>query len=102
MFIASISFLLILSLCADASEALFDLSNLQWTLKNQNGTIQIPARGPPSQAHLDLLNAGIITEPLLGINGECDFSLMTRRLTVFLKILQSVGLLTKTGHTPLI
>ncbi|KAF9455372.1 glycoside hydrolase superfamily [Collybia nuda] len=46
----------------------FDLSQLQWTLKNQNGTIHIPAAGPPSQAHLDLLNAGIITEPLLGIN----------------------------------
>lgn len=56
------------------SATLFDLSQLQWTLKNQNGTIQIPAAGPPTQAHLDLLNADIITEPLLGINGECPFS----------------------------
>jgi len=48
--------------------AIFDLSQLQWTLKNHNGSIQIPASGPPSQAHLDLAKAGIITEPLLGIN----------------------------------
>ncbi|KAF8971934.1 glycoside hydrolase superfamily [Flammula alnicola] len=46
----------------------FDLSGLKWTLKNRNGTIQIPASGPPSQAHLDLMNSGIITEPLLGVN----------------------------------
>lgn len=70
----NITFLLILSLCSVALGALFDLSNLQWTLKNQNGSIQIPARGPPSQAHLDLLNAGIITEPLLGINGEWNIA----------------------------
>lgn len=44
------------------------LSDLRWTLKNQNGSIVIPAQ-VPSQAHLDLLRAGIITEPLLGING---------------------------------
>lgn len=50
---------------------IFDLSELHWTLKNQNGTIVIPA-SVPSQAHLDLLNAGIITEPLLGINGVCS------------------------------
>ncbi|GLB44993.1 putative glycoside hydrolase family 2 protein [Lyophyllum shimeji] len=53
---------------AGVSGAIFDLAHLQWTLKNQNGSIQIPASGPPSQAHLDLMNAGIITEPLLGIN----------------------------------
>ncbi|KDR78198.1 hypothetical protein GALMADRAFT_138324 [Galerina marginata CBS 339.88] len=46
----------------------FDLNGLKWTLSNQNGTIKIPASPPPSQAHLDLLKAGIITEPLLGIN----------------------------------
>ena len=51
------------------TQQLFDLSSLQWTLKNQNGSIQIPASGPPSQAHLDLLRDGIITEPLFGING---------------------------------
>lgn len=55
----------------------FDLSNLQWTLKNQNGSIQIPANGPPSQAHLDLLNAGMITEPLFGINGVWQTNLFS-------------------------
>lgn len=47
---------------------LFNLSELQWTLKNRNGSIAVPAV-IPSQAHLDLLRAGIITEPLLGANG---------------------------------
>lgn len=62
----------LLYLCAlpQVFGTLFDLADLQWTLKNRNGSIQIPASGPPSQAHLDLANAGIITEPLLGINGE--------------------------------
>ncbi|KAJ7176996.1 glycoside hydrolase family 2 protein [Mycena filopes] len=47
--------------------AVFDLSALDWTLTNQNGSISVPG-AVPSQAHLDLLRAGIITEPLLGIN----------------------------------
>lgn len=47
-----------------------DLSTLSWTLKNQNGSIAIPAT-LPSQVHMDLKSAGLITEPLLGINGEC-------------------------------
>lgn len=46
----------------------FSLSNLEWTLKNQNGSIVVPG-SVPSQVHLDLLRVGIITEPLLGING---------------------------------
>jgi beta-mannosidase len=58
-----------LYLPALALAAIFDLSQLHWTLKNQNGSIVIPA-SVPSQAHLDLLAAGLITEPLLGINGE--------------------------------
>ncbi|TFK89847.1 glycoside hydrolase family 2 protein [Polyporus arcularius HHB13444] len=53
-----------------ASADVLSLSDLSWTLKNRNGSIVIPAK-VPSQAHLDLLEAGIITEPLLGIN---DFS----------------------------
>ena len=53
-----------------ASADVLSLSNLSWTLRNQNGSIVIPGK-VPSQAHLDLLNAGIITEPLLGINGLC-------------------------------
>jgi beta-mannosidase len=52
-----------------AFAAVFDLSKLSWTLKNQNGSIVIPAL-VPSQVHLALLKAGIITEPLLGINGD--------------------------------
>lgn len=51
-----------------AHAEVLSLSDLKWTLKNQNGSIAIPAE-VPSQAHLDLLRAGIITEPLLGING---------------------------------
>ncbi len=51
-----------------ASADVLSLSDLSWTLKNENGSIVIPAK-VPSQAHLDLLKAGIITEPLLGING---------------------------------
>ncbi|THG96702.1 hypothetical protein EW026_g5176 [Hermanssonia centrifuga] len=43
------------------------LSGLSWTLKNQNESIVIPG-SVPSQAHLDLLRAGIISEPLLGTN----------------------------------
>lgn len=47
---------------------IFSLSDLQWTLKSQNGSIIVPA-SIPSQAHLDLLRAGVITEPVLGANG---------------------------------
>ena len=50
------------------SADVFSLSGLQWSLRNANGSIAIPAK-VPSQAHLDLLDARIITEPLLGING---------------------------------
>ena len=46
----------------------YSLAELEWTLSNANGSISIPAT-IPSQAHLDLLSAGIITDPLLGING---------------------------------
>jgi beta-mannosidase len=47
----------------------FDLSSLHWTLTNQNGSISVPG-SVPSQVHLDLVRTGIITEPLLGINGR--------------------------------
>ena len=46
----------------------YSLSNLSWTLRNGNGSIVIPAK-VPSQAHLDLFNAGIIEDPLLEQNG---------------------------------
>ena len=47
----------------------FDLSNLNWTLKNDNKSIIIPAQ-IPSQVHLDLFKAGVITDPLIDINGK--------------------------------
>ncbi|KAI0065586.1 glycoside hydrolase family 2 protein [Artomyces pyxidatus] len=50
-----------------ARASVFSLSELPWSLKNQNGSIVVPG-SVPSQAHLDLLKAGVITEPLLGIN----------------------------------
>lgn len=56
------------SLFVLARADVFNLADLDWTLKNANGSIVIPA-SVPSQAHLDLMKAGIITEPLLGING---------------------------------
>lgn len=51
--------------CADV----FSLSNLSWSLSNENGSIVVPG-SLPSQVHLDLMSADIITEPLLGINGR--------------------------------
>jgi beta-mannosidase len=55
-----------------ASADVVNLASFKWTLTNANGTINIPSTGPPNEAHLDLVNAGIITEPLLGINGSSD------------------------------
>lgn len=65
--------LLLVAVAASAYAQLFNLSSLHWTLKNENGSIAIPA-SIPSQAHLDLMKAGIITEPLLGINGTVILS----------------------------
>jgi beta-mannosidase len=48
---------------------IFDLSHLEWTLKNHNSSIVVPG-SLPSQAHLDLFKAGVINDPLLGINGK--------------------------------
>ncbi|KAI5121557.1 hypothetical protein M0805_000738 [Coniferiporia weirii] len=61
------AFLAALSLPVLISGKKFSLSDLQWTLRNQNGSIVVPGR-VPSQAHLDLVRAGIITEPLLEAN----------------------------------
>ncbi|KAI0075653.1 glycoside hydrolase family 2 protein [Panus rudis PR-1116 ss-1] len=44
-----------------------NLSGLQWSLRNQNGSVSVPG-SVPSQVHLDLEKAGVITEPLLGTN----------------------------------
>lgn len=65
---------MLLQLLALASGAAFaaaevlSLSELTWTLQNAEGKINVPAQ-QPSQVHLDLKNADVITEPLLGING---------------------------------
>ncbi|KAK7023298.1 glycoside hydrolase family 2 protein [Favolaschia claudopus] len=64
----SLAFLTLLgSLFSSTVAAVFDLSELEWNLVNQNGSISVPG-AVPSQVHLDLLRAGVITEPLLGIN----------------------------------
>ena len=69
MWLARLSLLLAFGLWSDTVNGdVLSLSSLDWSLKNENGSIVIPAK-VPSQAHLDLLDAGIITEPLLGING---------------------------------
>ncbi|KAJ3556228.1 hypothetical protein NP233_g12026 [Leucocoprinus birnbaumii] len=61
---------LILPACisGQAFASVVNLASLKWSLTNANGTINVPSTGPPNQAHIDLMNAGIITEPLLGIN----------------------------------
>ena len=65
-----------------ASADVLSLSDLSWTLRNQNGSIVIPGK-VPSQAHLDLLDAGVITEPLLGINGLCFSPVLVAFFRVF-------------------
>ena len=62
------TFFAVTSLPLLVSADVLSLSDLRWSLRNDNGSVVIPAK-VPSQAHLDLLDAGIITEPLLGING---------------------------------
>ena len=69
-----------------ARSEVFDLSDLKWNLKNENGSISIPA-SIPSQAHLDLLKAGIITEPLLGINGQLRNAISIVKLVAHVRAL---------------
>lgn len=77
----------------------FDLSELQWTLKNQNGSIVVPG-SLPSQAHLDLFEAGIIDDPLLGINGVlCNVSI-NYSIVHSSQSSQKDGSSTTTGLTP--
>lgn len=79
-----LTFVYALPLIHWVSGELFDLSRLDWTLNNQNGSIHIAASGPPSQAHIDLHNAGIITEPLLGINGITNISLSIQSIANYI------------------
>ena len=72
---------LVLGSCLLAATAQrFALSDLQWSLTNANDSIVVPGR-VPSQAHLDLLEAGVITEPLLGANGVYS-SLLSRESAI--------------------
>ncbi|KAI5889009.1 glycoside hydrolase family 2 protein [Schizophyllum commune H4-8] len=67
MFSPSFALWLCLAASSAVKAAIFDLSELQWTLRSANGSVEVPG-AVPSHAHLDLLRAGIITEPNLGIN----------------------------------
>ncbi|KAI0633508.1 glycoside hydrolase [Trametes polyzona] len=58
------------SLASVATAEVLSLSELQWSLRNRDGSVNTPAQHP-SQVHLDLKAANVISEPLLGIN---DFS----------------------------
>lgn len=81
-----------------AAAQVFDLSELQWTLKNQNGSIVVPG-SLPSQAHLDLFEAGIINDPLLGINGVLCNLPIHYSIVHSLQSSQKDGLSTTTGRT---
>lgn len=54
-----------------AGAYVFSLSDLSWTLRNKNGFIVVPG-SLPSQVHIDLFEAGVINDPLSGINGEVE------------------------------
>lgn len=64
--------LLTLACAALVRAEVFSLSELKWSLRNAEGLIKVPAQ-QPSQVHLDLKAGNVITEPLLGINGEHAF-----------------------------
>jgi hypothetical protein len=63
------------------ANGVFSLSDLHWSLSNQNGSINVPG-SMPSQVHLDLHANGIITEPLLGDNGELSLAQRVWLLTM--------------------
>lgn len=65
------------SWAALAAAKVLSLSELDWTLQNAEGMIKVPAQ-QPSQVHLDLKDANVITEPLLGINGKHTYWLSSR------------------------
>lgn len=52
-----------------ASAHVIDLGGSGWTLRSQNGSISIPAT-VPSQQYIDLLHAGVIEDPLFGLNNN--------------------------------
>lgn len=50
-----------------AAQDILDLSTVSWTVSDPGNNVTVPGR-LPSQAHLDLLAANVITEPYLGLN----------------------------------
>lgn len=89
--------LILSSLIGPTLAEVVNLASLEWTLNSSNGTISIPSTGPPCQAHIDLLNAGIITEPLLGINGTSLWFPGSLTFYSCTQILRSAGLPKRTG-----
>lgn len=56
-----------LLLSGSAAQSVVELSTYDWTLQNENGSINIPASFP-SYVHLDLFNANITDDPEYGLN----------------------------------
>ena len=50
-----------------AAQTVLDLSTVKWTVSDPGNNVSVPANFP-SQAHLDLYAAGVITDPYLGLN----------------------------------
>ncbi|PHH69121.1 hypothetical protein CDD83_5828 [Cordyceps sp. RAO-2017] len=71
-----------------ASVRELDLAAQQWTLLNAARNISVPG-AVPSHVHLDLLRAGVIEEPNLGLN---DFDLRWVALSDWTYVSQIEGL----------
>lgn len=54
----------------EGSQTVFDLSEANWTLSSSFYDISVPG-SVPSQAHLDLYEAGVIPDPYFGL-GDFD------------------------------
>ena len=50
-----------------AAQNILDLSSVSWTVSDPGNNVTVPGR-LPSQAHLDLYAANVITDPYLGLN----------------------------------
>ena len=54
-------------LVSSYAQNVIDLTGPGWTLHSSNGSISVPAT-LPSQQYVDLFNAGVIGDPLYGLN----------------------------------
>ncbi|KAJ7244378.1 glycoside hydrolase family 2 protein [Mycena haematopus] len=61
------SWALSLFVASGCAQLVTDLSGSGWTLRSQNGSISVPA-SVPSLQYIDLHNAGVIGDPLYGLN----------------------------------